>query len=794
MESSGSPLSKLNFHNACRTTAIFKKSEQVGAGTYGQVWKAQEAHNESNQAPHPTVALKRIRMEAENEGFPITAIREIKILKQLKNLPNIIDLREVVVSNEKEVEGAAVYLVFEYMDHDLSGLLEQDGFKAMMTTGQIKCYMRQLLNGLMYLHKANILHRDIKTANLLINNKGELKLADFGLARPLLNANTNPKYTNRVITLWYRPPELLLGAVQYGPAIDVWSAGCVLAELLDKRSPFQASKTEAEQIDLIWRLVGAPTPETWPDVERLPLFSTMKPKRAFPSTLKSRYGPAHGEETVSLLTSLLCLNPASRISAEESLDHDFFFSDPLPLDPADVPPYHVSSHEFTAKRRKKEGHQLQNAQQQNQVHRYNMNNNNHNNFHNNNNQMNNNNNQHHYDQQKRLDPRDMSHNNNNDNNNNNNNNNQFAHPGQIPPNRAPHNNNNYNNNNNNKNHPGYNNQPNMGIQNNNNNMHNINNNNHLLNNQQHDIRNHHNYNNNNQIHNINNNNNNNNNRPFSSPPKPKVSSSIAKINERINNNNNNRPYSPNSLQPPPPKSQSSLQNNINNNNRTFSPKGHPSIPNNIEKAMNNNAITNNTSSFHNNPHHQQQQFKPNNNNHPISVLSSLTRETPNAHPHVAPNAHSLVPAHQGLPYNAPVPQLAQQQNHNNYNNNNNNYHQNNNNNHHFNKIPVLQSQSKNSTTVRIPPRNPQQNNNNNNYQQQPTLQPQHIASLTNSLQHMHAQQQQHVSTTIKVTQTYSSALVTHAQQQTQQLAMTVEQQQQHILTLQQQNGSHPGHT
>jgi len=160
-------------------------------------------------------------------------------------------------------------MVFEYMDHDLTGLLERPGTK--FSVAQIKCYMKQLLTGLYYCHKNHILHRDIKGSNLLIDNKGILKLADFGLARPYTtNEGANP-LTNRVITLWYRPPELLLGAQAYGPAVDMWSAGCIFAELLHGK-PILPGKDELEQLDLIFKLCGSPTMENWPEAHGLPWY------------------------------------------------------------------------------------------------------------------------------------------------------------------------------------------------------------------------------------------------------------------------------------------------------------------------------------------------------------------------------------------------------------------------------------------------------------------------------------------------------------------------------------------
>lgn len=347
--------------NSCSTVDKYDKIELIGAGTYGQVWKARE------RATNEIVALKRIRMETEKEGFPITAIREIKILKTCA-FTNVIQLKEIITSPDPD-DLNSVYLVFEYMEHDLAGLLDAEGFKKQFRIDHLKCYMKQLLEGLLFLHRSNILHRDIKSANLLINNQGMLKLADFGLARPIerrdaqikneKSMSSGSKYTNNVITLWYRPPELLLGAKHYGTAIDIWSAGCVFAEMYEKRSPFSGGhKLDSEQLELIWKLVGTPTPESWPTVEQLPLYKQMQPKRAYPSTLKERFG-RHGKEALDLLTKLLTLDPDKRITADAALDDEYFFSEPEACHPSQVTPYLVSSHEYTSKSRRRKLHQIQ---------------------------------------------------------------------------------------------------------------------------------------------------------------------------------------------------------------------------------------------------------------------------------------------------------------------------------------------------------------------------------------------------------------------------------------------------
>ncbi|CAG2166392.1 unnamed protein product, partial [Oppiella nova] len=240
-----------------RCVDVFNIISQIGEGTYGQVYKAKDTDD-------TIVALKKVRLENEKEGFPITAVREIKILRQL-NHPNIVNLKEIVTDKEDALDfrrdKGAFYLVFEYMDHDLMGLLESGLVE--FNESNIGHTMRQLLDGLNYCHKNNFLHRDIKCSNILMNNKGQIKLADFGLARLFSAEDKMRPYTNKVITLWYRPPELLLGEERYGPAIDVWSCGCILGELFKGKPIFQAN-SEPMQLEAIAKYCGAPSPANWP--------------------------------------------------------------------------------------------------------------------------------------------------------------------------------------------------------------------------------------------------------------------------------------------------------------------------------------------------------------------------------------------------------------------------------------------------------------------------------------------------------------------------------------------------
>lgn len=318
---------------------------KVGEGTFGEVHKA--VHRPTTTQ----VALKRILMHNEKEGMPITAIREIKILKKL-NHSNIVQLREVIVQRSSN-SATSFHMVFPYMDHDLAGLLENE--RVQLTPSQIKLYMKQLLEGTAYMHANNIIHRDMKAANLLISNTGLLQIADFGLARPFdpraaqiapRNGDASslaPRYTNCVVTRWYRPPELFLGARRYGGEIDMWGIGCVLGEIFIRR-PILMGSSDANQLDLIWQLCGSPSGETWPDYDTLPGLDGIKRWNRYDRQVKTKFH-AIGPETVDLLDKLLTLDPSRRITAVQALDHDWFWSDPMPADPKTLPKYE-SSHEI----------------------------------------------------------------------------------------------------------------------------------------------------------------------------------------------------------------------------------------------------------------------------------------------------------------------------------------------------------------------------------------------------------------------------------------------------------------
>ncbi len=331
----------------CEEVSKYEKLAKIGQGTFGEVFKARDKKNKGK-----IVALKKVLMDNEKEGFPITALREIRILQLLRH-ENIVNLIEICRSKATTYNKhkSTFYLVFDFYEHDLAGLLSNYNVK--FSLGEIKKVMQQLLNGLYYIHSSKIIHRDMKAANILISKQGILKLGDFGLARAVsINKSGQPnRYTNRVVTLWYRPPELLLGERNYGPPVDLWGAGCIMAEMWT-RSPIMQGNTEQHQLTLIAQLCGAITPESWPGVENLELYSKLDiPKK--PRRVKERLRPyVKDQYAVDLLDKLLTLNPARRIDANLALDHDFFWTDPMPQSLEKMLSQHTQSmFEFLAPRR-----------------------------------------------------------------------------------------------------------------------------------------------------------------------------------------------------------------------------------------------------------------------------------------------------------------------------------------------------------------------------------------------------------------------------------------------------------
>ena len=285
----------------------YQKLEKIGEGTYGVVYKAKDRVSET------IIALKRIRLEAEDEGIPSNAIREISLLKELRH-PNIVRLYDVVHTERK------LTLVFEYLDQDLKKYLDVcDGG---LDTHVVKSFLYQLLTGITYCHHHRVLHRDLKPQNLLINREGELKLADFGLARAF--GIPVRSYTHEVVTLWYRAPDVLLGSQRYSTPVDVWSIGCIFAEMVNG-SPIFTGTSEETQLDIIFRHLG--TPRNEPSYVELPDWRKVTSNYPAPTSLQ-KLVPKLENTGVDLLTKMLLFDPAERITAAEARCHPFFHSLP----------------------------------------------------------------------------------------------------------------------------------------------------------------------------------------------------------------------------------------------------------------------------------------------------------------------------------------------------------------------------------------------------------------------------------------------------------------------------------
>jgi cell division cycle 2-like protein len=324
------------------------------------------------------VALKQFLFDkiSPNEGFAVTALREINTLFSVQRHANIVGMEEVVLGSTLD----KVYMVLQYLPHNLRDYIESLQPGAFFTQGEVKCMLQQLLRGLGAMHGRWLVHRDVKSANVLMDNEGRLCLCDFGLARRY--GEPLRAYTDTVVTLWYRAPELLLGSKVYGPPVDLWSIGCIFAELLTKTPLFQSS-SETAAISDIYKLLGtprdteaAPLPssaafaaaasagggpvvggllpgqQTWPGWKSLPLVSQLRAAertytaQPFRKALKLSAGPSSyasgaqiSESGLDLLSGLLMLDPSQRLTATEALAHPWFREQPLPTDPRLMPAF-----------------------------------------------------------------------------------------------------------------------------------------------------------------------------------------------------------------------------------------------------------------------------------------------------------------------------------------------------------------------------------------------------------------------------------------------------------------------
>lgn len=295
--------------NGISPEARYMRQEKLGEGTYATVFKGK------SRVTGEIVALKEIHLDAE-EGAPSTAIREISLMKELKH-PNILRLIDVIHTESK------LMLVFEFMDQDLKKFMDANAKATHGTLGTstIKSFMYQLLKGIAYCHENRVLHRDLKPQNLLINKHGELKLGDFGLARAFgIPVNT---FSNEVVTLWYRAPDVLLGSRTYSTSIDIWAAGCIMAEMYTGRPLFPGT-TNVDQLQKIFRTMGTPTEQTWPGVTQLSEYKQPQPQDIFPHQNIGQTLPNIDAAGIDLLNRMLQYQPQLRISAKDALNHSYF--------------------------------------------------------------------------------------------------------------------------------------------------------------------------------------------------------------------------------------------------------------------------------------------------------------------------------------------------------------------------------------------------------------------------------------------------------------------------------------
>ncbi|KAL7476092.1 hypothetical protein ACHAW6_001973, partial [Cyclotella cf. meneghiniana] len=295
-------------HHSSRSISyqkIEKPGSNLGEGTYGVVYKARDRQTDE------IVALKRIRLEVEDEGIPSTALREISLLRELSH-ENIVNLKDCVQQDGK------LFLVFEFLDRDLKKALES--YNGLLDRMLVKSYLFQMCRGLAFCHARGVMHRDLKPQNLLVSRDGRLKLADFGLARAFCPP-IRP-LTHEVVTLWYRPPEILLGSQTYAPPMDVWAIGTIFVEMVTKR-PLFPGDSEIDELYKIFRQLGTPNETVWPGVTQLQDWNT-----AFPIWYKSPFTKTFTDNVdasgVDLLERFLAYSPKDRITAKDSLNHPFF--------------------------------------------------------------------------------------------------------------------------------------------------------------------------------------------------------------------------------------------------------------------------------------------------------------------------------------------------------------------------------------------------------------------------------------------------------------------------------------
>ncbi|KAK6030331.1 kinase domain protein [Ostertagia ostertagi] len=321
----------------CRNVVEFDCVNRVEEGTFGVVYRAK------NKRTDEIVALKRLKIEKEREGFPITALREINMLLKAGKHENIVNVQEILIGSNAD----KIYLAMEFVEHDMKNLMDTMHKRGKrFTFGEQKTLMRQLLSGLKHLHDNWILHRDLKTSNLLFSHKGILKIADFGLAREY--GDPLRAYTAVVVTLWYRAPELLLGQKLYSTPIDLWSVGCIMGEFVLLK-PLFPGNGELDEINKIFTELGTPSDSIWEGYSELPGPKMMKLGNFPYNQLRKKFpASAMNESGFKLLNRFLTYDPKRRITAEEALNDKWFTEDPKPTPPEMFPTFPAKSEQHRA--------------------------------------------------------------------------------------------------------------------------------------------------------------------------------------------------------------------------------------------------------------------------------------------------------------------------------------------------------------------------------------------------------------------------------------------------------------
>mmetsp|Transcript_436 Transcript_436/g.678 ORF Transcript_436/g.678 Transcript_436/m.678 type:complete len:360 (-) Transcript_436:189-1268(-) len=299
-----------------------KTKEPLGRGTFGVVYEY--IHKKTGEK----VAVKKLRVSehltasSQRDGVHFSAIREIKIQREL-NHPNICSLKHVFHRKFN------INLMFEFCVTDLEKIIKDT--RLLLDQQHVKGFMSQILKGVDYLHSSWILHRDIKPGNMLVSSEGVLKLTDFGFGR--YYGSPRHRMSPQVVTLWYKPPELIFGARSYGTGVDMWSVGCVFAELM-LRTPYLPGESEIDQLSKIFGALGVPTEADWPGMKDLPCYVEFKP---YPAPPMRQLFSAVSEATLDLLSKFLLFDPSKRICAKEAITHKYFLQPPLPSAQHELP-------------------------------------------------------------------------------------------------------------------------------------------------------------------------------------------------------------------------------------------------------------------------------------------------------------------------------------------------------------------------------------------------------------------------------------------------------------------------